>query len=134
MSDDDPLAATPPAARLLGRRVLAADRERGTVELEFDARPEFLNRHDRVQGGLLAAMLDSTVGCAAVAALASQSVVTLTMNVTYLRPAMVGPIRAIGRVVQRGRSIVFADAELRDESAELVATAVATLRIVPAAR
>ena len=130
MSDDDPLSATPPAARLLGRRVLAADRERGVAELEFDARPEFMNRHGQVQGGVLAAMLDSAVGCAAVAALAGQSVVTLTMHVTYLRPAVAGPIRAVGRIVQRGRSIVFADAELHDGSGEVVATAVATLRIV----
>jgi uncharacterized protein (TIGR00369 family) len=130
VSGDDPLAATPPAARLLGRRVLTADRQRGAVELEFQATQEFVNRHGHVQGGMLAAMLDSAVGCAAVAALAGQSVVTLTMNVTYLRPAAAGPMRASGRVVHRGKSIAFADAELRDHSGEVVATATATLRIV----
>jgi len=130
MSGDDPLATTPPAARLLGRRVLAADRERGAVELAFNAKPGFRNRHGQVQGGMLAAMLDSTVGCAAVAALGGQSVVTLTMNVTYLRPAAAGPMRASGRVVHRGRSIAFAEAALRDQGGEVVATATATLRIV----
>jgi uncharacterized protein (TIGR00369 family) len=130
VSDDDPLAATPPAARLLGRRVLSADRNTGAVELEFQGRPEFANRHGQVQGGMLAAMLDSTVGCAAVAALGGQSVVTLTMHVAYLRPAAAGPIRASGRVVHRGGSIVFADGELRESGGQVVATATATLRIV----
>jgi len=130
VSGDDPLTSAPPAARLLGRRVLSADHRRGVVELEFHAAPEFLNRHGQVMGGMLAAMLDSTVGCAAVAALPGQSVVTLTMNVTYLRPAAAGPMRASGRVVHRGRSIAFADGELRDQSGEVVASATATLRIV----
>src|SRR5262249_8864234 len=74
MKDDDPLAANPPAARLLGRRVIAVDRQHGAVELAFTAAPDFANRHGFVQGGMLAAMLDSTVGCAAVAALDGQSV------------------------------------------------------------
>ncbi len=130
MSGEDPLAVMPPAARLLGRRVLATDRERGAVELEFHATPELLNRHGQVQGGMLAAMLDSTVGCAAVAGLSGQSVVTLTMTVTYLRPAAAGPIHAEGRVVHRGGSIAFAEGALRDRSGEVVATATATLRIV----
>jgi len=132
MSGADPLATTPPAARLLGRRVVRADRDRGAVELEFDATPRFLNRHGQVQGGMLAAMLDSTVGCAAVAGLAGKSVVTLTINVTYLRPAAAGRIRASGRIVHRGRVIAFAEAELRDPGGEVVASAVATLRIVTA--
>ena len=132
MSADDPLAVLPPAARLLGRRVLAADRQHGAVELEFQAGPRFRNRRGEVQGGMLAAMLDSTVGCAAVAGLGGQSVATLTMNVSFLRPAAVGTIRARGRIVHRGRSTVFADAELRDESGEVVTTATATLRIIRA--
>jgi uncharacterized protein (TIGR00369 family) len=130
VSADDPLTRTPPAARLLGRRVLSADRHAGVVELEFQAPPEFANRHGQVMGGMLAAMLDSTVGCAAVAALGGQSVVTLTMHVTYLRPAAIGPLRGSGRVVHRGRSIAFAEGELHDSGGAVVATATATLRIV----
>lgn len=132
MKDDDPLAANPPAARLLGRRVITVDRQHGAVELAFTATPAFANRHGYVQGGMLAAMLDSTVGCAAVAALDGQSVVTLTMNVTYLRPAVVGPIDASGRIVHRGGSVVFASGELRDGAGVVVASATATLRIVRA--
>jgi len=132
MSGDDPLAAMPPAARLLGRRIIAVDRQHGAVELAFTATAEFANRHGHVQGGLLAAMLDSTVGCAAVAALDGGSVVTLSMNVTYLRPAAIGPLHGGGRVVHRGGSTIFANGELRDSDGAVVASATATLRIVRA--
>jgi uncharacterized protein (TIGR00369 family) len=104
--------------------------QKGTVDLEFHAGADFRNRRGQVQGGMLAAMLDSTVGCAAVAGLGGQSVATLTMHVSFLRPAAVGTIRAQGRIVHRGRSTVFADAELRDASGEIVATASGTLRIL----
>lgn len=129
MSGDDPLVVRTPVARLLGRRVLEADRTAGVVELAFRATKQFINRHGYVQGGMLAAMLDSAVGCAAVAALPGQSVVTLTMNVSFLRAAEAGPMRARGRVVHRGKSIAFAEAELRDHTGEVVATATGTLRI-----
>jgi len=134
MASDDPLAVTPPAAALLGRTVLSADRERGVVELAFTAPPQFRNRMGNVQGGLLAAMLDSALGCAAVSVLTPPaSVVTLSMSVAFLRSAAVGALHGGGRVRRRGRSVIFAEAELRDASGEVVATATGTLRVMRAA-
>jgi uncharacterized protein (TIGR00369 family) len=127
---DDPLDVVPPAARLLGRRLVSADRQQGIVELEFHAGPELRNRRDLVQGGMQAAMLDSTVGCAAVSVLDGGSVATQTLNVSFLRPAALGALRGRGRIVHRGRSTIFAEGELRDASGEIVATATATLRIL----
>ena len=133
MSGDDPLSVTPPAARLLGRTIRAVDRVAGRVELEFTAPPEFRNRNGTVQGGLLAAMLDSTVGCAVVSMLApGESVVTLEMKVSYLRPAAPGAIQASGQVVQRGGAVAFAEGELRDPAGARLARATATLRILRA--
>ncbi|MEO8605443.1 MAG: PaaI family thioesterase [bacterium] len=135
MAVDDPLALTPPAAVLLGRRVLSADRERGIVELGFTATEQFCNRLGNVQGGLLAAMLDSALGCAAVAVLPPPaSVVTLSMSVSFLAPAAPGALRGTGRVRRSGRSVIFAEAELRDAADEVVATASATMRVVGAPR
>lgn len=133
MSGDDPLSVTPPAARLLGRTIRAVDRAAGRIELEFTARPDFLNRNGTVQGGMLAAMLDSTVGCAVVSTLPSgSSLVTLEMKVSYLRPAAAGVIHARGWVVERGGSVAFAAGELRDPDDAVLATATATLRILRA--
>jgi uncharacterized protein (TIGR00369 family) len=125
------LALHSPAARLIGRKVTRTDRRKGAVWLQFRSQPSFLNRHGFVQGGLLAAMLDSTVGCTAMASLQpEESIVTLEMKVTYLQPAPSGILRGFGRILQRGRSILFVEGELHDPKGNTLARASATLRIV----
>ena len=51
-----------PCAKTLGIEFVEIDGERGTVEVKFEAKPEFLNPAGNVQGGFLAAMLDDTMG------------------------------------------------------------------------
>jgi uncharacterized protein (TIGR00369 family) len=125
------LGVRPPAARMLGRQVTRTNRRTGEVWLRFRSQPSFLNRHGSVQGGVLAAMLDSTFGCTALASLQpEESIVTLEMKVTFLRPAPPGTIRGFGRILQRGRSILFVEGDLRDPKGNTLARASATLRIV----
>ena len=52
----------PPCAKTLGIEFVQIDGERGTVEVKFEAKPDFLNPAGNVQGGFLAAMLDDTMG------------------------------------------------------------------------
>src|ERR1700738_820823 len=59
----------PPCAKTLGIEFAAIDGERGTAEVKFEAKPEFLNPAGTVQGGFLAAMLDDTMGPALTATL-----------------------------------------------------------------
>ncbi len=121
----------PPAARLLGRRVIDVNPDAGTITVEFDAREDFLNSAGTVQGGFLAAMLDSTLGPAVRATLApGQFAPTLELKVSFIRPAKVGLLVGRGRVVHRGRSVAFLEGELRDADAELVASATATAAII----
>ena len=61
MPDEDPQAKSP-AARLLGREVVERDSKSRTAKLRFRASPDFLNRRGTIQGGILAAMLDSVFG------------------------------------------------------------------------
>src|SRR5262245_59437166 len=55
-------APAPPAAKLLGWKLVEIHPEQGRVRVEFEARAEFLNPVGTVQGGILAAMLDDTMG------------------------------------------------------------------------
>ena len=124
-------APAPPAAELLGFRLLEVDPDAGTIHVEFAARPEFANPVGHVQGGFLAAMLDDTLGPALVATLEpDQFAPTIELKVNFIRPATVGPLFGRGHVVSRGGSIAFLAGELREESGSLVATATATARIV----
>ncbi len=93
---------SPPAAQLLSREVVSVDAETGEVALRYVARAEFANRHGTVQGGFLAAMLDSATGMAVMQSLPpDQTAVTTRLDVSYLRPARLGPLHAASRVVAR---------------------------------
>jgi uncharacterized protein (TIGR00369 family) len=121
----------PPAAATLGFKLLEIDPERGTISVQFEAKPEFLNPLGVVQGGFVAAMLDDTLGPALVCTLPpGQFAPTVELKVNFIRPAPLGTLIGEGRVVARGGTIAFLAGELRTQQGELVATATATARIV----
>jgi uncharacterized protein (TIGR00369 family) len=116
----------PPCAVTLGTAFTVIDGERGTIEVKFEGKPEFLNPAGHVQGGFLAAMLDDTMGPALIATLdAGQFAPTVNLNVQFHRPAKAGPLKGVGRVVLRGREICQLSAELFQND-KIVATATAT--------
>jgi uncharacterized protein (TIGR00369 family) len=125
----------PAVAQLLGFQLLAVDPEAGTIEVGFTATETFLNPVGTVQGGMLAAMLDDTLGPALVATLAQDEFgTTADLQVQFLRPARPGRLVGRGRVLRRGKQIAFLAGELSDESGAVVATATATAVIIrPAA-
>ena len=123
-------AAPPPAGVLLGWELVAVDPEAGTIEVAYTATDQFLNPFGAVQGGLLAAMLDDTLGPALVATLgAGESAPTTDLHVQFLRPARPGRLVGRGRIVRKGRDVGFMSGELIDEAGEVVAVATATAQI-----
>ena len=120
----------PPAAALLGFRLLEVDTEQATIRIEFRAKQEFTNPMGFVQGGFVAAMLDETLGPALVATLPpDQFAPTIELKTNFVRPAKVGVLVGSGRVVARTRELAFLAGELHDEAGKLIATATATARI-----
>lgn len=130
-SIDEVLSIVPPAARLLGREVIAFDRIGGGATLRFTAQPEFLNRHGTVQGGLLAAMLDSATALALYSVLEPElTAVTTNLNVSFVRPAKQGELIAKSTLVSRTAREAQTSGELQDPEGNVVARATATLRII----
>ncbi len=128
-------AAPPPAAQLLGFELLAVDPDAGTIEVAFRATDQMRNPVGVIQGGMLAAMLDDTLGPALVATLGDgEFAPTTDLHVQFLRPARVGRVVGRGRVVRQGRDIAFLAGELIDEAGDVVAAAVATARVQRAAQ
>ena len=120
-------ASPPPAAELLGWKLIDIDPDKGTIEVAFTAKEQFLNPAGTVQGGFLAAMLDDTLGPALVATLGDgEWAPTANLNVQFLKPVKPGELRGSGRVVRRGRDVAHLAGELRDGDGDLVATAMAT--------
>jgi uncharacterized protein (TIGR00369 family) len=123
-------AAPPPAAELLGFKLIDIDPEAGAIEVAFTATEQFLNPAGTIQGGFLAAMLDDTLGPALVATLGDgEWAPTTDLHVQFLRPAAPGELRGSGRIVRRGKDVAFMAGELRNGEGELVATATATAAI-----
>jgi uncharacterized protein (TIGR00369 family) len=115
----------------LGTAVVSVDAARRVVEVRYQPREETTNRYGTIAGGALAAMLDSLTGLAAFAALPEgAAVVHRTLAVDYLRPAALGPIRGVGRVLERDERAVACEGELFDADGQLVARGRAELRIV----
>jgi uncharacterized protein (TIGR00369 family) len=127
---NDILAFEPPAAKLLGREVIEIDQVNGAATLRYTAQPEFLNRHGTVQGGLLAAMLDSATALALYAVLPPELTgVTTSLNVSYLNPARLCTFTATTKLIKRDEREAETEGELRDADGVIVARARATLRI-----
>jgi uncharacterized protein (TIGR00369 family) len=128
----DHLKEVPPAAVLLGREIISVDATSGEVHLRFLADRQFSNRHGTIQGGMLAAMLDSATGNAVMASLPKdRTAVTTRLDTTFVRPATLGPLTATARLVKQDERSALAEAELFDSSGQVVARATAELRVRP---
>ena len=131
-ANEGELAVDPPMARLIGRTILSTSPD-GTVELQFDGSQQFTNRFGTIQGGMLAAMLDSSLGIAIFSLLdPGQRAVTVEMSTHYFRPAQPGPIRARASVLHKSSTLAHAQADLFDAAGVRLAHAVGSLRIAGA--
>jgi uncharacterized protein (TIGR00369 family) len=121
----------PPCTKLLGWRLLDARPEAGWIRIGFDGKPEFCNPAGFIQGGLLSAMLDDTMGPAVfVKTNGRLYTATISLAISFLAPAKVGPIIGEASVVQLGKTIAFMEGKLTDETGRLLATATANARLV----
>ena len=131
MTKEEILRHEPPAAKLLGREVIDIDTTSGVAVLRYTAPSTFLNRHGTVQGGLLAAMLDSATALALYAVLPPELTgVTTSLSVSFVKPAKQGTFTATATLVARDGRSAETRGELCDLDGVLVAKATAILRIV----
>ena len=125
----------PSCAELLGWRLLDACLEEGWIKLGFEGKPEFCNPAGFIQGGMLSAMLDDTMGPAVLVMSEGRLyTTTISMTVNFLSPAKPGPIIAEARVTQLGKTVAFVEAKLMTEDGTVLATATASERLLEAAR
>jgi uncharacterized protein (TIGR00369 family) len=126
----------PSGSRTLGFQLLAVRQADKEVEVAFEARADLLcNPMGQIQGGYVCAMLDECMSVAGMITSGMTHVVpTLEMKTSFLRPALPGSLRAIGRVVKWGKTICFTEGELYDGEGRLLAKASGTAMPTPFAR
>jgi uncharacterized protein (TIGR00369 family) len=104
----------------------------GRTVWQAKADERFLNPAGIVQGGFLAAMLDSAMGASAVTMVADRrvTVANTEMKVSFIRAAKVNDIlTCVATVLKPGRVISFLEATIRDGEDQLIATASSTYLI-----
>ena len=97
----------------------------------LDIGPQHLNRLGLLHGGFVSMLLDNGCGIAVRRSLGDigATVVTVTLTVNFVSAARSGRVIATGRVTGGGRSLKFAEAELRHQSGRLLATATAAFKV-----
>lgn len=114
-------------AELMGAQYLSFDKASETITMRFVAPESFVSPRGSVQGGLVAGFLDEVMGWAHVMATeGAEAPLNLDINMTLLKPVLAGPLLAKGRVVRRGRRVIFLEGELLDESGAVLARSTST--------
>jgi len=125
----------PPSARLLGWHLLDARPAEGWIRIGFDGKPDFCNPAGFVQGGILSAMLDDTMGPAVFAMTEGRLYTsTISLTVNFLAPARPGPITGEAKVTRLGKTVAFVEGRLTAADGTLLATASTSARLVETAK
>jgi acyl-CoA thioesterase len=122
-----------PFADLLGvRRSTMAE---GRARFELAVRPEHMNPHRVVHGGVVYTLVDYAMGGAVTSSLqAGERCATLEIKINYLAPASEGRLAAEAWIVARSSRVVVLEARVQAEGDRLVALATGSFYIQTAGR
>ena len=111
----------PPFTKWLNGKVINA--EYGSLELEFEVRPEMSNPTGLLHGGMQCALMDDVVGMMTATLGYEGFPISIDFHVDFLGKVKVGDkVRVIGKIIRAGRNIIHAIGEIRDLNGKLVST------------
>jgi uncharacterized protein (TIGR00369 family) len=104
----------------------------GEAVVSLEVEPKHRNLMGTLHGGMVSTLADTATGVAMGASLDDgMTWTTTTLHVTFLAPGRAGRVTARGRVVKRGRTFGYAEADVVDEDGRLLARATATFALMP---
>jgi uncharacterized protein (TIGR00369 family) len=125
------LAAAPAGwMETLGARITEA--EPGRVVLELIAGPQHRHGGGVVQGGVITQIADAAMGMT-LATLQEDGMwnTTIELKINFVRPAIQGRLRAVGRMIEMRQTLLFSEADVFDDRDRLIARASSTCMPVP---
>lgn len=105
-------------------RFVACDFAKGTAEFAYDVQEWELNPEDIIHGGMTSTALDTSMGSLAhyYTHLSAPTVVTVTMNVSFLKPIALGDTFHVKcQLDSLGRTLATVKAEVRLEKGDVLA-------------
>jgi len=121
-----------PFWRSMGIGLAEAESGRAVVCVEIGE--NHLNTQNAVHGGVIASLIDTAAGCAvrtlrSDGEMAERPHATSDLHVSYLAAARGRELFAEGRVTRMGRTLIFIEVSVRDETERLVARGLVTFAI-----
>jgi len=99
------------AMHTIGARLVRV--EPGEVELELPFREDLTQQHGFLHAGIVTALVDSACGYAALSLMDRESaVLSVEYKVNLLAPAVGDRMRAVGRVIKPGRTLLVCTGEV----------------------
>ncbi len=115
----------PPIAALIGFTLSAVSP--GEAVIELAAGRQHANPMGALHGGVLCDIADAAMGIAYASTLAEgETFATVELKINFLKPVWTAKLRAIGRLVKRGKALGFVECDITDEQQTLVARASST--------
>lgn len=102
----------------------------GYGEVEINIFPQLLQRRGHVHGGVIATLIDASIGCAIRSLLKDEEIsATIELKTNYIRPAITGKLIGKAEIVQRGKTIAVGESKVFNDEGKLIAMGVATFMI-----
>ncbi len=103
----------------------------GTAVVKCNVFENILNSSSSVHGGVLATLIDTSIGTAVKSTLDSnQSTVTVDLNIKYIKPARGDALLAKASLSHKGGKLAFSTSEIFDDQNNIVAIGSATFMIL----
>ncbi|MFX1569832.1 MAG: PaaI family thioesterase [Promethearchaeota archaeon] len=94
----------------------------GKAIFEIEIREE-LTQNGMIHGGVLASLVDSTCGCAALSLILPDGyITTIDLQVEFLKSVTEGRLIAKAKCLKSGKNIFFCKAKVWNEKGELICT------------
>lgn len=101
--------------------------ENGYAELHLDIKPELLQRMGNVHGGVIASLVDASIGSAVRSTTGGEpGPATIELKLNYLRPAQGTYLVAKASLYHRGSTTAVGKSEVFDDKGQLIAVGTAT--------
>jgi uncharacterized protein (TIGR00369 family) len=99
---------------------LSPDAADGQATLTVVADDRHLNAAGTVHGGMLATLVDATMGAAIRSAVEDETPATSQLTLTYLRPGRPGQLVVTAQVRKRGDALTVCEADVEQDGKSLV--------------
>lgn len=106
----------------------------GEIIYHLEVTADHLATREVAHGGALAGYMDAILGVAALSSIGDEGklVSTIEFKITYLAPARKGDVlKGHGKVIKKGKRMVFAEGEIINQNNEVIAKATGTFIAYP---